>query len=445
MILFARTRNTCNSVYHNVTKNIIRNNKNNSKWYSTSASVSNGTVIIDKLEPIISSVKQQRGQQHTTLNCGKNNEHIMNIRRQSMTFYHNHEHPYQYLNDRIVSKAKRSFTTKDTNTGSDHHHQFHQQILELEDERNTLFGSSSSSSTPTPTSGNADNENEIELTIEEMNTEREALYNFSNEEKEAWGNIYAETNNDNPNTTTVNVSHATSKTIHTHSPAFMEAIQKARESKAIYEIELEKEKEKKMDNILQDWRDSKETIPNDNSITDTTSTSAMVEENNPIFTHLNHSGEEVSMVDIGEKKITQRTAIAQSSVIFPPEVMEAFVSSQNTTTEMIGPKGPIFATARLAGIMGAKRTSDLIPLCHPLPLSKVNIDINLIDNRVIIQCECRVTHKTGVEMEALTGASIAALTIYDMVKAVSHNVRIESTFLLGKSGGKRNVKEGKSL
>ena len=86
-----------------------------------------------------------------------------------------------------------------------------------------------------------------------------------------------------------------------------------------------------------------------------------------------------------------------------------------------------------------RRTSDLIPLCHPLPLSKVHVDIKLQGDRAIIECECRVTHKTGVEMEALAGASIAALTIYDMVKAVSHNVRIESTFLVEKRGGKRDV------
>ena len=83
-----------------------------------------------------------------------------------------------------------------------------------------------------------------------------------------------------------------------------------------------------------------------------------------------------------------------------------------------------------------RKTSDLIPLCHPLPLDRVNINIQLIDNRAIIECECRVTHKTGVEMEALTGATIAALTIYDMVKAVSHRVEIGQTMLVSKSGGK---------
>ena len=83
-----------------------------------------------------------------------------------------------------------------------------------------------------------------------------------------------------------------------------------------------------------------------------------------------------------------------------------------------------------------RKTSDLIPLCHPLPLDRVNINIQLIYNQAIIECECRVTHKTGVEMEALTGASIAALTIYDMVKAVSHKVEIGQTILVNKSGGK---------
>ena len=104
--------------------------------------------------------------------------------------------------------------------------------------------------------------------------------------------------------------------------------------------------------------------------------------------------------------------------------------------EMIGPKGPIFEIAKIAGIMGAKQTSNLIPLCHPLPLDHVAIDIQLVANQAIIECKCSVTHTTGVEMEALMGASVAALTIYDMVKAVSHNVIIGQTVLVSKSGGK---------
>ena len=163
------------------------------------------------------------------------------------------------------------------------------------------------------------------------------------------------------------------------------------------------------------------------------------------FSHLNNEGDGVSMVDVGHKAVTRRIATARSSVIFPPEVISAFQlrttqEKGHRSSEMIGPKGPIFETAKIAGIMAAKRTSDLIPLCHPLPLDRVNIDIQLIDNRAIIECECRVTHKTGVEMEALTGASVAALTIYDMVKAVSHRVEIGSTVLVGKTGGKSDFR-----
>jgi len=159
------------------------------------------------------------------------------------------------------------------------------------------------------------------------------------------------------------------------------------------------------------------------------------------FTHLSPRGDSVKMVDVGSKADSRRVARARSKVILPPEVMVAFASSitGSCTTELIGPKGPIFSTAKIAGIMGAKRASELIPLCHPLPLDKVEIDIELINNEVVVECECSVTHKTGVEMEALVGASIAALTIYDMVKAVSHRVTIESTELIMKTGGKRDV------
>lgn len=153
------------------------------------------------------------------------------------------------------------------------------------------------------------------------------------------------------------------------------------------------------------------------------------------FSHLTPQGDGVSMVDVGHKTISRRVAVARSVVIFPPEVLSAFQMNKSNS-EMIGPKGPIFETAKIAGIMGAKKTSDLIPLCHPLPLDRVNINIQLIHNQAIIECECRVTHKTGVEMEALTGATIAALTIYDMVKAVSHRVEIGQTVLVSKSGGK---------
>jgi cyclic pyranopterin phosphate synthase len=160
------------------------------------------------------------------------------------------------------------------------------------------------------------------------------------------------------------------------------------------------------------------------------------------FTHLSSQGDSATMVDVGHKEVTRRTAKARSSVVFPPEVMDAFALSPGGA-EMVGPKGPIFATAKLAGIMASKRTADLIPLCHPLPLDKVHIDIVLSGNTAVIECECIVTHKTGVEMEALTGATVAALTIYDMVKAVSHRVEIQSTQLVSKTGGKRTIEDGK--
>ena len=94
-----------------------------------------------------------------------------------------------------------------------------------------------------------------------------------------------------------------------------------------------------------------------------------------------------------------------------------------------------------------RKTSDLIPLCHPLQLDQVNVNIELVNggNTVVIECECKVTHKTGVEMEALTGASVAALTIYDMIKAVSHNITISGTRLIAKSGGKRTISHGREI
>ena len=155
-----------------------------------------------------------------------------------------------------------------------------------------------------------------------------------------------------------------------------------------------------------------------------------------VLTHVSSDGQSISMVDVGDKAVTKRTATAISKVLFPPEVMAAFEMSSN---DLIGPKGPIFATAKITGIMAAKRCSDLIPLCHPLPLDNVHIDITVYDNVATIACTCRVTHKTGVEMEALTGATVAALTIYDMCKAVSHEISIVETKLVRKHGGKRQI------
>ena len=141
-----------------------------------------------------------------------------------------------------------------------------------------------------------------------------------------------------------------------------------------------------------------------------------------------------SMVDITGKGFSQRTAVAQSLVQLDETIMAHFEGS-----EIQSKKGPVFQTATLAGIMAAKNTSQLIPLCHPLPLDNCQIEIEAIENQQVkILCTVSTFHKTGVEMEALTGASVAALTLYDMCKALSHDIRILETRLLSKTGGKRD-------
>ena len=153
------------------------------------------------------------------------------------------------------------------------------------------------------------------------------------------------------------------------------------------------------------------------------------------FTHLDKQGNP-SMVDVSNKSITTRTATAQAIVLLDEAILEHFDNDDITTK-----KGPVFQTAILAGIMAAKQTSNLIPLCHPLSLSKCGVDIKLNkDREVIIRCTVKLDGKTGVEMEALTGASLAALTIYDMCKAFSHNITIKETKLVSKTGGKSDFK-----
>jgi cyclic pyranopterin phosphate synthase len=151
------------------------------------------------------------------------------------------------------------------------------------------------------------------------------------------------------------------------------------------------------------------------------------------FTHLDAKGNP-SMVDVGKKKVTRRVARAQSIVLLGEEIMNLLEGDELQTK-----KGPVFQTAILAGIMAAKRTSELIPLCHPLPLEKISVDIRVNDQKeVVVECLAVISGKTGVEMEALTGASVAALTIYDMCKAFSHDIVIRETKLMAKSGGKRD-------
>lgn len=154
------------------------------------------------------------------------------------------------------------------------------------------------------------------------------------------------------------------------------------------------------------------------------------------FTHLSPNGDP-TMVDVSIKKITQRVAVAFSKV----KLNEAIVN-QLQQDEIHTKKGPVFQTAILAGIMGSKKTSELIPLCHPIGLDNCTVEIMVnSEKEVEIYCTAKVTGKTGVEMEALTGASIAALTIYDMCKGFSHDIEIVETKLLKKTGGKSDYEK----
>jgi cyclic pyranopterin monophosphate synthase len=148
------------------------------------------------------------------------------------------------------------------------------------------------------------------------------------------------------------------------------------------------------------------------------------------FTHLD-SDRHPTMVDVGDKTPTKRTAVAEARVRFPAGVATALRENGLRSA-----KGPVFDTAIVAGVMGAKRTHELIPFCHPLGLENCRITIELEADTAVIRCTVSVHHKTGVEMEALTGASIAALTVYDMCKALSHDIVIGDVRLLAKDGGR---------
>ena len=140
------------------------------------------------------------------------------------------------------------------------------------------------------------------------------------------------------------------------------------------------------------------------------------------------------MVDVSAKPDTRRSAIAETIVTFPADAARTLAATGLRTR-----KGPIVETAIVAGVMAAKRTHELIPFCHPLALTDCQVRIGMLDaRRMRIECEVAVTGPTGVEMEALTGASIAALTVYDMTKALSHRIVIGRTRLLAKRGGKRD-------
>jgi cyclic pyranopterin phosphate synthase len=156
------------------------------------------------------------------------------------------------------------------------------------------------------------------------------------------------------------------------------------------------------------------------------------------LTHVDAAGHP-QMVDVGAKPPTRREAVAEVRVRFPADVAKT-LRAQGLRSA----KGPVIDTAIIAGTMAVKRTHELIPFCHPLPLENCRIEIAFATKtELAIRCTVALTHKTGVEMEALTGASIAALAVYDMCKALSHEIVIDGLHLVAKSGGKRRVRHGR--
>lgn len=157
------------------------------------------------------------------------------------------------------------------------------------------------------------------------------------------------------------------------------------------------------------------------------------------FSHLNEQGE-ANMVDVSDKRDTHRVALAEGYI----KVSDAVLNAISSETVM---KGDVFAVARVAGIQGAKRCSDLIPLCHPLPLTKVDIqfEVQAEDSRIKVTCLCKVSGKTGVEMEALTGVNVTLLTLFDMCKAIDPAMSIENIRVVRKEGGKKGLWQAEVL
>jgi cyclic pyranopterin monophosphate synthase len=155
------------------------------------------------------------------------------------------------------------------------------------------------------------------------------------------------------------------------------------------------------------------------------------------FSHLNEKNNP-KMVNVSDKKITKRTAIAKATMFLGEEIISHF-----NNDELITKKGPVFQTAIIAGIQGVKKTSEIIPMCHPLLINGVDINIHVINSEhVEVLCEVIIEGKTGVEMEALTGVNITCLTIYDMCKSISQNIIIKEVKLVEKTGGKSDIKNG---
>jgi len=155
------------------------------------------------------------------------------------------------------------------------------------------------------------------------------------------------------------------------------------------------------------------------------------------FSHLNEKNNP-KMVNVSDKKITKRTAIAKATMFLGEEIISHF-----NNDELITKKGPVFQTAIIAGIQGVKKTSEIIPMCHPLIINGVDINIHVINSEHIeVLCEVIIEGKTGVEMEALTGVNITCLTIYDMCKSISQDIIIKEVKLVEKTGGKSDIKNG---
>ncbi len=154
------------------------------------------------------------------------------------------------------------------------------------------------------------------------------------------------------------------------------------------------------------------------------------------FSHINKKNQP-KMVNVSDKDITKRTAIAKATMFLGEEIISHF-----SNDELMTKKGPVFQTAIIAGIQAVKKTSELIPMCHPLLISGVDIDIEILDTEhVEVFCKVTIEGKTGVEMEALTGANIACLTMYDMCKSISQKMVIKELKLLEKTGGKSDIKQ----
>ena len=155
------------------------------------------------------------------------------------------------------------------------------------------------------------------------------------------------------------------------------------------------------------------------------------------FTHLNKKNQP-KMVNVSDKSVTKRAATAKASMFLGAEIVSHF-----TKDDLITKKGPVFQTAIIAGIQAVKKTSELIPMCHPLLINGVDIDIDIVDaENIEVFCTVTIEGKTGVEMEALTGANIACLTIYDMCKSISQKMVIKGMKLVKKTGGKSDIKNG---